>query len=37
MKKMILGASLALLINYCIGSTYLLYKSYYKKGRDKNV
>ena len=26
MKKIILGASLSLLINYCIGSTYLIYK-----------
>lgn len=26
MKKIILGASLALLINYCIGATYVIYR-----------
>lgn len=26
MKKILLGASLALLINYCIGATYIIYK-----------
>ena len=32
MKKLILGATLALLINYCIGSTYIIYK--FTKGDD---
>lgn len=31
MKKIILGASLALLINYCIGATYIIYKGVDRK------
>lgn len=36
-KKFMLGSLFTLLVNYCVGSTYLLYKTYCNKGRDKNV
>lgn len=35
MKKYILGGFIAILINYCIGSTYIIYKQLEKKGADK--
>lgn len=34
MKKFMLGSLFTLLVNYCVGSTILLYKNYYK-GSDK--
>lgn len=37
MKKFMLGSLFTLLVNYCVGSTVILYKTYYKKGSDKNV
>lgn len=36
MKKFMLGSLFTLLVNYCVGSTILLYKNYYK-GSDKRV
>lgn len=32
MKKILLGSFITILINYCIGATYIIYK-----GVDKNV
>lgn len=34
MKKYILGGVIGLLINYCIGSTYIIIKQLEKKGSD---
>ena len=31
MKKFLLGGVVAVLINYCIGATYIIYKGVYKK------
>lgn len=36
MKKYILGGVITLLINYCVGSTYIIYKQF-QKGRKKDV
>ena len=36
MKKFILGSVFAIMFNYCLGSTYIIYKNLYK-GSDKCV
>lgn len=33
MKKYILGGIIAILINYCIGSTYIIYKDLERRNR----
>lgn len=33
MKKMLYGGILALLFNYCIGSTYIIYKGVFKNAK----
>lgn len=35
MRKFILGSVFAIMFNYCLGSTYIIYKNLYK-GSDKS-
>ena len=36
MKKFMLGSLFTLLFNYCLGTTFILYKSIERKDFDKN-
>ena len=36
MKKFMLGSLFTLLFNYCLGTTFILYKSILRKDFDKN-